>query len=575
MRLQLEALENRLAPALFTVTNVNDLGAGSLRQAISSANMSLGADTINFSAGVFGVPATIVLLSGPLTITDALIIDASAVSPVTVTANGASQNFILNDSTSNSIVVTMDNLIIRNGFASTGNGGGVNVGNENLTVQNCVIHQNQAVVYGGGIYVAPNGRLAVHNSTISGNVGQTAGGGLYLYDALLQVNDSTIQDNISANGPGITLARTLGLTANWTIVNSTISGNISPLGGPGGGILAYFDTGTLLINNSTITNNKANPGGGICVIPNPTTPGSTGTVALESSIVGNNVSQVGLGPDFSVPSLTAKTSWIGSLFGVTTFNNLGGNILGIPVTLAPLAFNGGPTQTHALIPGSAAIDAGSNPGGLMFDQRGFGFARKVGTAVDIGSFEFQGGIPPRVTGVTIENGATQRSLITTIDVAFDQPVSFPTPVANAFTLQRQSDGAAVNLMGVVGGLPSTPIVTLTFTGGAVDNFSLADGRYTLTVLAALVNAGGVPLDGNGDGIGGDNFVFAAAPAPNPPNNIFRLFGDSDGNGTVNAVDFNAFRLAYSQGPSIFDFDADNQTTAADFNQFRLRYGVTV
>ena len=59
-----------------------------------------------------------------------------------------------------------------------------------------------------------------------------------------------------------------------------------------------------------------------------------------------------------------------------------------------------------------------------------------------------------------------------------------------------------------------------------------------------------------------------------PTNIFRVFGDSDGNGTVTAADFNAFRLAYgASGASIFDFDGDNQVSASDFNQFRLRYGV--
>ena len=57
--------------------------------------------------------------------------------------------------------------------------------------------------------------------------------------------------------------------------------------------------------------------------------------------------------------------------------------------LAPLAFNGGPTQTHALKKGSPAINHGSNPDGLTTDQRGTPFARQLGSAVDIGAYERQ------------------------------------------------------------------------------------------------------------------------------------------------------------------------------------------
>ena len=58
--------------------------------------------------------------------------------------------------------------------------------------------------------------------------------------------------------------------------------------------------------------------------------------------------------------------------------------------LAPLQDNGGPTFTHALLAGSPAIDAGSNPDGLDFDQRGSGHPRVVGASADIGAFEAAG-----------------------------------------------------------------------------------------------------------------------------------------------------------------------------------------
>ena len=112
-------------------------------------------------------------------------------------------------------------------------------------------------------------------------------------------------------------------------------------------------------------------------------------------------------------------------------------------------------------------------------------------------------------------------------------------------------------------------VTLTFVGGPVDGKSLADGRYTLVVLS---NQFADSLDGNGDGTAGDDYILPG----NTANGLFRLFGDADGNATVNAVDFAQFRGVFGlSGPSIFDFNGDNQTNASDFAQFRARFGITL
>src|SRR5262249_22617911 len=129
--------------------------------------------------------------------------------------------------------------------------------------------------------------------------------------------------------------------------------------------------------------------------------------------------------------------------------------------------------------------------------------------------------------------------------------------------------------GVVGGGGS--FVTLTFTGGAVDgkagNFSLADGRYTLSILANQFAGPG--FDGNGNGLADgspiDDVNIASASSPAVPTKVFRRFGDFDGDGTVTGSDFLQFRLHFLQSFDPFDFDGNGTVDGADFLQFRLRF----
>jgi hypothetical protein len=161
--------------------------------------------------------------------------------------------------------------------------------------------------------------------------------------------------------------------------------------------------------------------------------------------------------------------------------------------------------------------------------------------------------------------------VTQVQVNFDQLVSLPATPANAFQLKRQSDNALVGLAASVTNTTTTS-VTLTFSSGtAVDFGSLADGRYTLTVNAGQVSNTFGQLDGNGDGVAGDNYVLAGTPA----NGLFRLYGDNNGSGTVDALDFGAFLSAFGAGPSIFDFDNNGTTDAADFGQFLQRFGTGI
>src|SRR5262249_46327724 len=157
--------------------------------------------------------------------------------------------------------------------------------------------------------------------------------------------------------------------------------------------------------------------------------------------------------------------------------------------------------------------------------------------------------------VIISGGAAQRSRVTTLAVAFNQPVNFAGAPASAFQLTRQGDNAPVTLSAAADDTGPGTVVTLTFTGGAVDFGSLADGRYTLRVLAGQVSNTNGALDGDANGTGGDDYVLTSSGSAG----VFRLFGDSDGDGDVDATDFAAFRGAFGGGTSVFDFDADGDT----------------
>ncbi|MBX7103561.1 MAG: hypothetical protein K1X57_05745 [Gemmataceae bacterium] len=173
----------------------------------------------------------------------------------------------------------------------------------------------------------------------------------------------------------------------------------------------------------------------------------------------------------------------------------------------------------------------------------------------------------QVAGVTVNQGDAQRSRVTSITVTFNQTVTLPADPASGFRMTRQSDGAVVALAAT----HNTNTVTLTFIGGPVESGSLADGRYTLTVRAGLVSGSVTSLDGNANGTAGDDYTLVG----DTTNKLFRLFGDSDGDGTVNSTDFLAFRLAFLTPSAAFDHNGTGSVDSSDFLQFRLRFLMSV
>jgi parallel beta-helix repeat protein len=593
-----------LVPMTFTVGNAGDAGAGSLRQAILDANARPGPDVITFDPAFFNVARTITLTSDELLVSDSVTIDGTGVGLLTVRRDpAAATQFRIFDVNGPGIIdVTISGMTITggstagnaagvNGYGVTGDGGGLLMFNDDVTLNNVVVSGNTSGSEGGAVGVAPfgdfggGGFLTIRNSTISGNTSNGtppaasaggAGGGVYFAaGGSLLLENSTISGNTSTNstGGGVYFYGPVG-AGGVTIRNSTISGNTAATSG--GGLYLGTLSGTVQVQNSTIAGNTANGtapgqgGGGIGVFAL-----RSGAVVITSSVIANNTNANA--PDL-LGQATVGFSLIRNQTG-STITDGGKNLAAGTDPLfaaAGLADNGGPTQTIALQATSPLINAGSNPAGLATDQRGTGFARVSGPAADIGAFEVQAAVAPRVTGTQINGGADQRSMVTTLTVTFSTVVSFANNNAGAaFTLTRNGGGAVQFTATVNVGGGVTTVTLDHFTGAETTTGSLNDGGYTLTALASQITAGGQQLDGNGDGTPGDNYVLADN---GQAGGLFRLFGDSDGNRVVDALDLLRLRTSFGKTSSdpgylaYFDYDGSGSVDALDLLHFRLNFG---
>jgi len=509
-RPSLEALEDRLVPAGFTVNSIGDTGAGSgllgdLRYCIAQANSTAGDDTITFDSNVFATPQTITLGGTQLELTD-------TTGQTTITGPGANLLSISGNNLSRVLQVdslvkaSISDLTITKGNAGgSGNGGygggvygcagskttltnstvsfnhaiygggvdnygtlelnGCNLSNNTAdhggalendhgtaTLTNCNVSGNTSTWNGGGLYLHRGAQTTLTNCTVSGNKslggtrtggtfeysrgggvynrhssltletctvsGNSAvglGGGLFDYDGQTTLKSCTVRNNSAERGAGLFAVQT-----TIQLVNCTVSGNTTT-GGKGGGVYlaSYLTAGNATLTNCTISGNSASKGGGLWV-------GGTWTSVLASAtlinctVSGNRATSgdgggIGLGSTGRVilgNTIVAgnTAAWSGpDVYGAVT--SLGNNLIGIsddssgwvsstdlkgtrnkPLNpkLGPLANNGGPTMTMALLPGSPAINKGNNsliPSGITTDQRGTGHLRIVNGKVDIGAYE--------------------------------------------------------------------------------------------------------------------------------------------------------------------------------------------
>ncbi|MEX2174301.1 MAG: Ig-like domain-containing protein [Pirellulaceae bacterium] len=369
-----------------------------------------------------------------------------------------------------------DSLFADNSSAPNVGGGAISARTFNMRIERTTFQGNEAG-FGGAIIA--NDKIIVRSSTLVGNVAQEDGGGIYLPAA-------------AVNQP-------------HEIVNNTFSGNIA---GEGGG--AYVGAWSTFVNN-TITANRGLAGvGGI-----DNRFGHSGTRFQNNLIAGN------FGTTTSGDAIGTFISNGGNLVGNGT--GVGGfsqpddqRGLTAPINprLGPLASNGGPTQTHALLSGSPAIDRGRNTAAApTTDQRGL--PRPVGGGVDIGAFEVQGNSAP----VAADNGyATDEDTILN--------VAAPGVLGN----DSDADGSPLTATLVSG--PTNGTLTLNSNGSFAYrprfNFNGTDSfTYRARDGAADSNVATVTFT-----------VAAVNDAPRPTPIVTRVTTDEDTaiNGQLSAVD---------------------------------------
>ncbi|CAN5425385.1 hypothetical protein BH10ACI1_BH10ACI1_19000 [soil metagenome] len=336
------------------LSNSNDLVCDtdcSLREAVHTAGLNFGTDTITFAANVFGTLSTggteILIQNQNVNIVGFTNLTAET---LIVSGGDANRIFHLNNATANITGMTM-----ANGDAGAGFGGAIlSENNSNLTLNKTIVRNNTAAAY-GAIF-------------LSGGTGH--------------ITNTTINTNSANTGLAI------GNSGVLNMANTTVSSNLDADGGTGIG--AIYNTGTLNIRNSTIAFNRTSGGTGGGIF-------NGGTLNIGNSIVSNNIALVS--PDIEQSSGTI-TSIGGNLvqntsgFPIGTFSQTNDQT-GVDPLLAALTNNGGSVTTHLLMPNSPALDFAINANAvdpfnnsiLTTDARGGGYDRIVNGMVDKGAFE--------------------------------------------------------------------------------------------------------------------------------------------------------------------------------------------
>ena len=424
-------------------------------------------------------------------------------------------------------------------------GGGIYNNHGKLALLNCVLAGNNTGFggHGGGIYSnglgSSSALLTLKGCTLSGNTAPGgSGGGIYngatgTGSAVVNVENCTFSANNASGGGGIfNLGSGAGGNALVAVLNSTFAGNDATTGG------AFF-------------NDKENTG--------------TATVTI-----GNTVLKAGLALNFANDgTITSQGHNISSdhangssgTTGPGGYLNGPGDMRNTNPQLDSLGLqnNGGQTQTIGLLSGSPAINAGGDALAPLVDQRGY---TRNGVS-DIGAFEFNG-LPPAPPAAT---GAVSRKLHN------GTPFDITLPLTGSPGVECRSGGAS-NDYQVVVSFGSA----VTYTGASVSSgagsvsSSSGGGTATVTVnMTGVINAQLITVtltNVQSGSVSGDVSV---------PMGV--LFGDTNGNGSVNSTDVSQTKLRSGQGVDATNFRTDvnvtNSINATDVSVVKLRVGTAL
>jgi predicted outer membrane repeat protein len=281
-------------------------------------------------------------------------------------------------------------ITVRNGWIARSSGSAFRMfevtAGGSLVLEKLRLSSGSAPTHGGAVLVS-GGALTATKSTFADNDAAQHGGAIAFEGsgATGTIQDCAFTDNTAEESGGAVAI--LGGSTVQQVANSTFGENLAFATG---GALYVDATSTLVaLANATIAGNfAANGGGGLAFA------GGATVSSVLSNIVAANGSSVA--SDLSDPGpaiASAAFNLVGSDEGHAVADGAVGNQVGTAATpldplLGPLSYNGGPTQTRALLPDSPALDNGNNPFALPFDQRGSGFVRSRGTT-DIGAYEVQ------------------------------------------------------------------------------------------------------------------------------------------------------------------------------------------
>ncbi|MGH2389592.1 MAG: choice-of-anchor Q domain-containing protein, partial [Chloroflexota bacterium] len=453
---------------------------------ISSITIQHGKGTTpidQFGIGI--VPGGGIFATGSVTLTNSTVSDNTVTSPNDGGVGGgiaagsvALTGSTVSDNTANSV----------DGGPATG--GGIYASNA-VTLTGSTVSGNSAAgeskspAGGGGIEATT---VTLTNSTVSGNTAtaseNTDGGGIEA--ATVTLSGSTVSDNhavaafifgpVSSEGGGIFTYD----SGSVTLTDSTVSGNTAEGAGNVGGGAGIYANGSLTLISSTVSGNTATStnggsgaGGGIIA----------GTGTLRDTILAGNTADAG--PDCSGTLTTQGYNLLGNSSGCAGLtdgmngDHVGTSTAPIDPRFSPLAANGGPTQTQALLPGSPAIDAG-NPVGctdvsgalLTTDQRGFPRPSPAGGRCDIGAYEVQFSLaltPP---------GAPNSTATAAVLPGGTSGVSY----TQALTASGGSGSGYGHFTVVGGSLP--PGIALDPNNGMIGGTPNGSGTFTFTVAVS-------------------------------------------------------------------------------------------